>query len=135
MNVMNPGSGEPRPYPRRTDTDAPADDGGQEDLMAKAKDTVTVRLPGEHRAVSWSGGAFAGDPELVSTAQGLAAIAAQVEVAPPGGYATAGADSRQGAMVAMLGAARGRGIVVEDDPELWEGIIDPDADDGGEIIH
>lgn len=52
--------------------------------MAKAKDTVTVRLPGEHRAVSWSGGAFAGDPELVSTAQGLAAIAAQVEVAPPG---------------------------------------------------
>lgn len=103
--------------------------------MAKAKDTVTVRLPGEHRAVSWSGGAFVGDPELVSTAQGLAAIAAQVEVAPPGGYATAGADSRQGAMVAMLGAARGRGIVVEDDPELWDGIIDPDADDGGEIIH
>ena len=52
-----------------------------------------------------------------------------------GWYATAGADSRQGAMVAMLGAARGRGIVVEDDPELWDGIIDPDADDGGEIIH
>lgn len=38
-------------------------------------------------------------------------------------------------MVAMLGAARGRGIVVEDDPELWDGIIDPDADAGGEIIH
>lgn len=97
--------------------------------MAKAKDTVTVRLPGENRAVAWSGGTFAGDPELVERAQGLAAIEAQVEVVTPGGYATAGSDSRQGAMVAMLGAARGRGLVVEDDAELWDGILDTDTDD------
>ena len=98
--------------------------------MAKAKDTVTVRLPGENRAVSWSGGIFAGDPELVAQAQNLAAINARVEVAPPGGYATAGDTSRQGAMVAMLGAAAGRGIVVETDPTLWDGIVDPDSGDG-----
>lgn len=36
-------------------------------------------------------------------------------------------------MAAMLGAAAGRGIVVETDPELWDGIIDPGANDG--IIH
>ena len=76
---------------------------------------------------------MAGDSELASRAQGFASIAAQVEVAPPGGYVTAGGSGGQSAMVAMLGAARGRGIVVETDPELWDGIIDPDAGSG--IIH
>ena len=132
---MKADNGHAAPYPRRTDNDAPAADGGLEDLMAKAKDTVTVRLPGENRAVSWSGGIFAGDPELMAAAQNLAAISAEVEVAPPGGYATAGDDTRQAAMVAMLGAAAGRGVVVETDPELWDGIIDTDADSGGGIIY
>ncbi|WP_280763240.1 hypothetical protein [Prescottella agglutinans] len=97
--------------------------------MAKKKDTVTVRIAGEQRAVAWAGGQFAGDPDLVRDAKRLAAINAEVEVAPPGGYGTADDHTRQGAMIAMLGAAKGRGLVIEQDTELWDGILDESSPD------
>lgn len=97
------------------------------------KDTVTVRIPSEGRAVAWSGGVFAGDPELVADATALANAEVDIEVAPPGGLAKAGSGTRQAAMVAMLGAAHGRGLVVEQDPTLWEGITDLTEGDG--VIH
>lgn len=103
--------------------------------VAVAKDTVTVRLAGEPRAVAWSAGVFAGDAELVSWAKALAAAGEMIDVAPPGGYARAGSATRQEAMVAMLGAAKGRGIVVEQDPSLWDGIVDVDSGGNDDLIH
>lgn len=97
------------------------------------KDTVTVRIPSEGRAVAWSDGVFAGDPELVADATALANAEIDIEVAPPGGFAKAGSRTRQAAMVAMLGATYGRGLVVEQDPTLWEGIIDLTEGEG--VIH
>ncbi len=102
--------------------------------MAVAKDTVTVRIAGEARAVAWSDGVFAGDAELVAWAKALADAGELIDVAPPGGYARAGSTNRQEAMVAMLGAAKGRGLVVEQDPSLWEGIIAPPGGDD-ELLH
>lgn len=98
--------------------------------MAKQKDTVTVRIAGETRAIAWSGGVFAGDPDLVLAARRLAAINAEVEVLPPGGYGVADENTRQGAMIAMLGAANGRGLVVEQDDELWHGLRGDDEPPG-----
>ncbi|MCQ4122775.1 hypothetical protein [Rhodococcus tibetensis] len=98
--------------------------------MAKQKDTVTVRVAGEARAVAWSGGVFAGDPDLVMAARRLAAIHAEVEVLPPDGYGVADENTRQGAMIAMLGATNGRGLVVEQDDELWQGLRDEDEQPG-----
>ncbi len=113
--------GERNAYPQDTGT-APVSR-WKDDEVAKKAQTVTVQIAGEHRAVAWSDGVFAGDPDLVDESKRLAAINARVEVAPPGGYGTATDQTRQGAMVAMLGAAKGRGLVVEQDDELWEGLL------------
>ncbi|MFI9507187.1 hypothetical protein [Nocardia sp. NPDC052566] len=97
-------------------------------------DVVTVQLIDELRAVCWSGGVFAGDGALVAAATALAAAGAQIEVAPPGGYVRADSTTRAGAAAAMLGAARGRGIVVQQDPTLWRELgVGSDGTSG--IIH
>lgn len=120
--------GQREPYPHSAGDNQTSRQEDEE--MAKQKDTVTVRIAGETRAVAWSGGVFAGDPDLVLAARRLAAINAEVEVLPPGGYGVADENTRQGAMIAMLGAANGRGLVVEQDDELWQGLRGDDEPPG-----
>lgn len=100
-----------------------------------AHPTVAVTHLDTGKAIAWTDGLFAGDPDLVRSAEQLAAVALEVRVGARGQLVTTGSDSPLAAAATMLDVCGGRGIIaVPADPEEipgWEpdeGCVTEDLD-------